>query len=305
MDYGKILKNTWTTIWTHKVIIWFGFLMMIPTLIMGVIMVGFLFSFNEEAFSSFFNPYASTPEPNPVFIILFFVFFFGFMLLSYVAMGLSFTGVLKGTLELEKREDKISFGQLWELTRPYFWRVFGVFMLAFFTIFIFISVFMLLSSFISLLTMGLGFLCFAPLFLLIIPVEIIAYILVGLAMTAVVAEDLGVFDSFVRAWQIMKQKFWQLVLMAIILFLIQFVLGLIVMVPMQIAQFAFIFSDIANSAPVLGTSTFFKPLSILMLLFIPFASLVQGFGLTYTNAAWMLTYLDITTPQPEEIANLE
>jgi hypothetical protein len=70
MDYSKVLKNSWQTIWKHKVIIWFGFMMAIPSIIMGLIMGGFFFFFNEENFPFFFNPYASEPDINLIFIIL-------------------------------------------------------------------------------------------------------------------------------------------------------------------------------------------------------------------------------------------
>ena len=43
MEYGRILKQAWITIWKHKVIIWFGFLMIIPSLIMALAMGGFFF----------------------------------------------------------------------------------------------------------------------------------------------------------------------------------------------------------------------------------------------------------------------
>ena len=103
----------------------------------------------------------------------------------------------------------------------------------------------------------------------------------------------------------MKQKFWSLVLMTIILLFIQWGLSMIIMLPMQVAQFALIFSmDMTNYVP--DPSTFFRPIAILMAVFIPLASLVQGLGLTYANAAWMLTYMRLTqnpeTPEASVIA---
>ncbi len=305
MDYGRILKNTWKTIWKHKVIIWFGFLMMIPSLIIGLVMGGFFFFFSEENFPFFFNPYAPAPDINPLFIILFFVVFLGFTIFSYAMIALSFAGVLKGTLDLENKEDKISFGELWDATLPYIGRVFGVIFLVFFVIFLFFGVFMFFGAIVGAVTAGLGFICLMPLFLLILPLELVAYLFASLAMTAVVAEDLSTFDALQRAWDVMKQKFWSLVLMTIILLFIQWVLSMIIMLPMQVAQFALMFSmDMTNNVP--DPSTFFRPIAILMAVFIPLASLVQGLGLTYANAAWMLTYMRLTqnpeTPEASVIA---
>ena len=161
---------------------------------------------------------------------------------------------------------------------------------------------MLLGAFAGALTAGLGFLCLMPLFLLILPLELIAYIFASLAMTAVVVEDLGVFDAIGRAWEVMKQKFWSLVLMGIILAFIQMALNMLIMLPMQFAQFAFIFSmDMTSSAP-LDPNTFLQPFALIMVILIPLTSLVQGLGLTYANAAWILTYLDITAPPSQPLA---
>jgi len=100
MNYGKILKDAWKRIWTHKVIIGFGYIMMIPSLILGIIFGGFFFFFNEKFFPTLFSPYAPTPDINPLFSLLFFVFIFGFIFISYAATSLSFSGVFKGTLIL-------------------------------------------------------------------------------------------------------------------------------------------------------------------------------------------------------------
>ena len=142
--------------------------------------------------------------------------------------------------------------------------------------------------------------CLMPLFLLILPIELIAYLLASLAMAAVVVENLGVFDALRRAWDVMKQKFWPLILMAIILVFVQWALSMIIMLPMQAVQFFTMFStDMTNYAPDPGS--FFRGFAILMVIFIPLASLVQGLGLTYANAAWTLTYMHLTQkPVPPE-----
>lgn len=298
MDFGKVLKNAWTIIWAHKVIIWFGFLMMLPSLIMALVMGGFFFFFNEEISAFFYSSSTSVPDINPLFIVLYFVFIFDIMIFSYIMMALSFAGVLKGTLDLKDKEDKISFGELWRATLPYVGRIFGVFFLVAFTISAFLGGFMLLFSLVGAVTAGIAFICLIPLFLLILPLELIAYIFASLAMAAVIVEDLGVFDAIRRAWEVLKQKFWSLVLMGIILLFIQMALNMIIIVPMQIAQFAFMFSvDMTSSMP--DPNTFLKPFAILMAVFIPLATLMQGLGLTYANASWMLSYLDITARSPK------
>ncbi len=298
MDYGKILKGAWKTIWNHKVILWFGYLMMIPSLIMGIVMGVFFFFFNEEYFSFIFEPYASPPDISPLFPILLIIVGFGFTLLSYALIALSFAGVLKGTLDLKKREDKISFGELWGLALPYFGRILGVILLTILALFVLILLPMFLTMFLTMFTAGIGMLCMIPLFLLILPLELLAYLFISIAMAAIVAEDLGVFNAIKRAWEVTKKKFWSLILMTIILLFAQFLLYMIIMIPMQIAQFFIMFSMDLTSTASPDPDTFFRPFFIMMALFIPLISLFQGFGLTYANAAWMLTYL-ASTSKPE------
>jgi len=298
MEYGRILKESWITIWKHKVIIWVGFLMVIPSLIMAFAMGGFFFFF-DDIFPFAFEPYAPAPDINPFVIVLIVVFFFGFMIFSYAMLALSFAGVVKGTFDLESKDDSISFGELWAATLPYVWRIFGVFFLVFFVIFLFFGIIMFIGAMVGALTAGIGFLCLMPLFLLILPLELLAYLFASLAMVAIVVDDLGVFESLGRAWYMMKQKFWPLVLMAIILVFIQWAMSMIVVLPMQVVQFFIMFSmDITSYAP--DPSSFFQPFSILMALFIPISSLIQGLGFTYANAAWTLTYLRLTHTQDEE-----
>ena len=297
MDFGKILKIAWEVIWTHKVILWFGSLMAVPSIIMGLIMGVFFFFFNEENFPFFFNSYAPRPDNILPFAIVFLILFLVFIIFSYLMMALSFVGVLKGTIDLEKREDTVSFTELWSATRPYLGRVFGVFFLVFFSIFAFFGVIIFAGAIFGAVTAGLGFICLMPFFLLILPLELLAYIFASLSMTAVIAEDLGVFDAIQRGWQVFKEKFWTLVLMGIILIFIQIALNMVIMLPLQVAEFAFFFSVDMNSA-FSDPREFFKVFAIIMAIVIPLTSLVQALGLSYANATWMLTYLKITLPSP-------
>jgi len=153
--------------------------------------------------------------------------------------------------------------------------------------------------FVGTLTAGVGFLCLFPLVFLIIPLELLGYLLASLAIGAVVAEDLGVFDAIRRAWETLKRKFWLLVLMTVILAFIQWVVSMIVMVPMQFVQMAFMFSADFLS-PTGNPNAFFRPVAIFILFFIPLVSLAQALGITYANTAWMLTYLEVTTPETDE-----
>ena len=88
--------------------------------------------------------------------------------------------------------------------------------------------------------------------------------------------------------------------MAIILVFIQWILSMMIMLPMQGVQYFIMFStDMTNYAP--DPAAFFKPFAILMAIFIPIASIVQGLGFTYANVSWTVTYLRlIQKPESSE-----
>ncbi len=301
MDYGNILTQSWKTIWKHKVILWFGMLMAIPTVLMGILMGGFFYFFTEESFFSTLESGSAEPDAFLIFFIIFALSMVLLTIFSYATMVFSFTGTLKGTYNLRDEETTISFRELWDASLPFVWRIFGIIVIVFIAIFGFIGIFFFVGAIFGVLTAGLGFLCLMPFILLLIPFELLAFLFAAIAMAVVIAEDIGIFDALRRAREIMKQKFWHLILMGIIVAFIIWVLSMITMIPMQAAQFAFMMPTISD--PYLqDPTTFFRPYAILMMIFIPVSGIVQSLSMAYANAVWIFSYLDITT-KPEDEAD--
>ena len=300
MNYGNILTKAWKTVWKHKVIFWFGMLMAIPSALMGIIMAGMFYSFSEEKLISFFEGNSTEPDAFLLFFILFFVSMILFTILSYATMALSFAGTLKGTFELKDKEITISFRELWEASLPFVWRVFGIMAIIFIGIFSFFAVIMFLGAIFGAVTAGIGFICLMPLMLLIIPLELLAFLFASIAMAVVVTEDIGVFDAMRKAKDLLKQKFWPLILLGIIVGFILWAVNMVAMLPLQVAQFAFMMPMMSD--PYMQDPTaFFRPFSILMAIMMPLIGIVQGLSLAYANAVWIFSYFDITAkPENEE-----
>ena len=300
MNYGNILTKAWKTVWKHKVIFWFGMLMAIPSALMGIIMAGMFYSFSEEKLISFFEGNSTEPDAFLLFFILFFVSMILFTILSYATMALSFAGALKGTFELKDKEITISFRELWDASLPYVWRIFGIMAIIFIGIFSFFAVIMFLGAIFGAVTAGIGFICLMPLILLIIPLELLAFLFASITMAVVVAEDIGVFDAMRKAKNLLKQNFWPLILIGIIVGFILWAVNMVAMLPLQVAQFAFMMPMMTD--PYMQDPTaFFRPFSILMAIMMPLIGIVQGLSLAYANAVWIFSYFDITAkPENEE-----
>lgn len=303
MNYGNILSSAWKTVWKHKVIFYFGILVAILPALFGIIYGGAYMYFapnfiaNLETFAD--SP-ASMPEPNLVLIIVAVVAYFVFIALIIVISALSDAAVIKGTLLAQESSEEISFSDLWQSSKPYIWRIVGLTLLAGFAMFVVFMVPWFLFALIGIFTMGIGFLCMIPFMLLMIPLVAIWYLLQTLSSVAIVAEDMGIFESIQHAWKLLKKKFWPLVLMGIILYIILIAISMIVIVPMQIVQFSYTsafttpnyMNDPADFAEI------FRRSGLISMIFTPLSAFAQAIAMTYINAAFALTYLDITA-EPE------
>lgn len=208
-------------------------------------------------------------------------------------------GLIKGSHEAEQGAETLAFGELFSTSMPYFWRVFGLsFLIGLAFLLLFVPIIL-----IGALTAGLGFLCLLPLICLLIPVGMAVGIIIEQANRAIVLENLSIFDALQRGWEIARANVWTLIVMALILFGITLVLGLVIALPIFIIVFPTIF------AFAMGEGQSLTPLYVAgacICLYAPVSWLLNGIITTYTQSAWTLTYMRLTqnpeTPETPVIA---
>jgi len=222
-----------------------------------------------------------------LFIAIMVLVFLVLMVISIFLGTIGRIGLIKGSYEAEQGAEKLVFGELFSTSMPYFWRVFGLSFLiglAFLLLFVPIA----LSG---VFTAGIGFICLLPLICLLIPVGIAVGIIIEQANRAIVLEDLSMFDGLKRGWEITKSNVGPILVMALILFGIGLVLGIVIALPIFLIVFPTIF------AFAMGEGQSFTPLYIAgacFCLYIPVAWLLNGILTTFTQSAWTLTYLRLT-----------
>lgn len=203
-------------------------------------------------------------------------------------------GLIKGAYQAEMGVERLAFGELFSASMPYFWRVFGLSFLVGLAFFALLVPLILLGV----VTAGVALICLIPLICLLIPAGIAVGILIEQANRAMVLEDLGIVDGLKRGWEIIRANFWQVIIMALILFGISLVLGIIIALPIFIVVFPTIF------AFAMGEGQTFTPLYIALAcicLYAPVSWVLNGILTTYTQSAWTLTYLRLTqTPATPE-----
>jgi hypothetical protein len=135
---------------------------------------------------------------------------------------------------------------------------------------------------------------------LFIPLMIVLGVIFGQAERAVVLDDMGLMPAISRGWEVFKTNLGPIIVMAIILFVISLVAGVILALPVFIIIFpaagAFALGNAQNSTPLyLGVICF--------CLFLPVLILLNGILVAYTESAWTLTYMRLTR-KPDEGAGM-
>lgn len=192
-----------------------------------------------------------------------------------------------GSYEAEQGAEKLVFGELFSTSMPYFWRVFGLSFLVGLAFLILLLPIIL----VGVLSAGVGFLCLLPLLCLLIPVGIAVGIIIEQANRAIVLEDLSMFDGLKRGWEVARSNVGSIIVMALILFGIGLVLGIVIALPIFLIVFPSVFTF------AMGEGQSFTPLYIAgacFCLYIPVAWLLNGVLTTFTQSAWTLTYLRLT-----------
>lgn len=303
MDIGEVLTVSVRKFWNFKVFWLLGGLAAIVSAV--YLPVSQLTSL----------PYAQTLFPDLLGGTEEWVFELGFELLSFallIALSLvnlllfmvGMLGVTVGVIRAEKETaDGFSFMELLQGGLPFFWRALGVRLVFTLGLMVLGSPLVVLTFLLSIFTMGIGLLCMFPLLLLFIPVSYVAYSLMELAETAVVADDLSVFAAISKAWGLFKANFWMVLLMALLVYLGVGLLSIFFILPFILPMYLPFFSMFMESQ--------FAARNLLLLslacmcLAAPFYALVQGVMLALQKTAWAQTYLALSRkpaePAPGEI----
>lgn len=288
-DFGEVLTRAAQITWKHKALWLFGAL---PSLV-GVLAIPLFFG--GLLFTGF------DPSGNPLFFTepLYFVFFFigiaFFGLLSFILYGLSSASLTAGALRAEDGAEYLSLLDSFNEGKQYWLRTLGVWLLLILTIGAVFFVFLICLLLFGVVTVGLGFLCIQPLILLTYPLTLVVYGGVEEALAALIADNLDIFASIQRGWELLKAKFWSIFLLSFIVYFAVAVLNMLVTMPFMLPFFFTPF--------VLRNTTDMRNLMLLTsgisLLLVPLTALVQGVGMTFQKAAYAITYLRLTRPKAD------
>ncbi len=204
-------------------------------------------------------------------------------------------GLIKGTYKAEQGAERISFGELFSESMPYFWRVFGLaFLIGLISLFIFIPL-----IFFGIITAGVGFLCVLPLLCILIPVLWAVSVVIEQANVAIVLEDKSIMDGLRKGWEVVRANVVTMIAMGLILFIGSAVLGIIIALPVIIAVLPFVFAAVRQSAAPVWIGI------VCCAAYFPILLVLNGIVTAYMQTAWALTYMRLTKPQDNAPVLLE
>jgi hypothetical protein len=235
---------------------------------------------------------------NPWAIVALVVFGLALWLIQIILSTVGGIGLIRGAYHAETGMEKIVFTDLFRESLRYFWRTIGlglVIWLPVLVIFLGTMFTLILSTASSSTTADGVFGAFFVLFFIglcccFLPILIVLGIYYTQALRALVLEDLGIFASLSRGWDVFRRNIGGLLIVAVILFIINLIIGLALAIPVFIAIIplmnGFMGGTIDSWQPFILTG-------ILVLLYSPIAWFLGGILLAYIETIWTLTYMRV------------
>lgn len=301
-NLGEVLTTSWKTIWKHKVLWVFGILASFARGGGGGSASGGNSGyqtgsgdapFSTEQFERGIQQVAQFFEQNLWIIIAGVVILVLLAFLLYAAGMMGRIGLIKGVYKVETGAERLSFGELWSESMPYFWRIFGMnflFGLAFVLIFIPLVLF-------GFVTVGIGFICILPLLCILVPISWMIAVVMEQAQPAIVLENLGIVDGLKRGWQIVKTNAISMILLAIVLAVGGAIIGLVIALPIILSVLPiFIGMNTLNES--------YTPVYIGLAccaLYLPVIIFLNGILTAFIKSAWTLAYLRLTKPTESSV----
>ena len=290
MDIGAVLSKAWQIVWKNKILWIFGILASCGSV--NGNQSNYRMGSEDVSVQTqqWFNQLPDWQIALMVGAIILVTLIIIVLVIFLSTMGK--VGLVRGTLQADQGATKLSFGELFNGSLPYFWRVFGLNLLVGLVAFVFAIAGLLAAVLGTAITFGLALLCIIPLVCLLIPVGWVVSVVVEQSINAIVVENLGVMDGLRRGWEVVKENAGNYVVMSLILFLgVGLIGGFIITLPIALVAIPAMVS--LFSGEQVGNSGFWIS-GLCFLGYLPFLLALSGLLQSFTSASWTLTFMRLT-----------
>lgn len=315
MNYSEVLSKSWKIIWKYKILWVFGILAGCAESSGGGSGGGGSssgytnggydngnFNFNGNEFLSTLESYVYKVtdfiQNIPWWVwVLAAILLMALIVVSIFLGIVGRTGLIRGASQGDSDPVKLSFGELWRESLPFFWRIFLLDLLYFGVGLAVTLILVLPLILLTVLSLGLIWLCLIPLICLLVPVMWALDIFIKQSYIALINDNLGVFDAVKRAWQIFKPNVGHMIIMGLILFFGSLVIGLIISLPVLIAVLPVVFGFMNNTAESMRSGVIAA--LVIFAIYMPVGILLSGILRSYIYTAWTLTYRRLSAAPAE------
>ncbi len=307
MDFGEVLTKAWNIIWKFKVLWVFGILASCGQGGGGGGNSSVRFSGgNEGNMPSQFREFPAAVQMlfdtiqgwQIATIIVGLLLIFVILWLIFLALNsIGRIGLVQGTVKADAGAETLTFMELFESGKPFFWRILGLNFLAGWALFFLFLLILMPVIGIGALTFGIGFLCLLPVLCLLVPLLWLARVILEQANIAIIVENLSLLEGLKRGWQVFTENIGNMIIMALLLVVGGGIVGFFLAIPLIMALAPILLGLMAAShgnAP--GWAGGGLAVAILCsLAYLPVLIVLSGVLQAYINSAWTLTYLRLTS----------
>jgi len=326
MNYGNILARAWKVIWKYKILWLFGILASCGSNASTGSGGG------DTSGVNFRYEFGTYPDTLPPDLYRFFenmeefftqasynwgmwvgLFILVIILLSFALFMLRVfgqVGLVRGSLKAEQGQpEKLSFAEITQEIKPFYWRLFGFHLLLFVASFVLVMLIITVIVAGSVVTLGFGLLCFIPLICLLVPLGWAISIIIKQAIIAMLVDDLSITDALKRGWQIVSSRATDFLVMGLILVVGAWIITILFSLP-QLLALAPLLSAIFRGAWTNDWANLLDGLWLsvgCLVAYWPVLLVLRGIIHSFTETAWVLTYLEASPDRslPEEPPQLE
>src|SRR5512145_453461 len=219
-NFGEVLSRAWQIIWKHKVLWIFG-------VFAGCSRGGSNFNSSSNSggdgggFGNVNIPpqleqfFENVAENITMYMVIAITLFCVIWLVMIFLGTIGRIGLIRGTWQVEGGVEHLVFGELFSESMPFFWRIFGLSLLAALPILIVVILAIVMMVPIMVASSGGGgdaaaagafgsMTLFCGCLCLLVPVMIVIGLVVRQAENAIVLEDMGVMPSISRGWEVFR-----------------------------------------------------------------------------------------------------
>jgi hypothetical protein len=306
MDFGEVLSRAWQVIWKHKVLWIFGILAGCGST-GGSAGENFRVTYRRMAptvegnFNNFINRLPNWQIALIVGLLILIVLVLVILAIFLGTVGR--IGLVYGTRQVDEEIEPLVFGELFNGSLPFFWRVFFLNLLVGIAGFVIALIIIIPLLIFALVTLGIGLLCIIPLICVLVPLGWLVGVIIEQANIAIVVEDQGIIAGLQRGWEIFRSNLGTMIIMALILYVgIGLIGGFLIGLPL-----ALVFAPLLTGL-LLNTNRAFEGGLVLSALcfvgYLPILIILNGILRGYIEAAWTLTYLRLRSKPSQELQTL-